>query len=79
MSFWDNCQRLIAFTLQAVHLKSFLMSGRHDVICPMISAWALRRALEKSELRIVPDGAHSPMDAGMIHELVQATEDFKGV
>ncbi len=54
-----------------------IVQGRHDVICPMISAWELHKALENSDLRIVPDGAHSPMDAGMIHELVQASEDFK--
>jgi len=56
-----------------------IVQGRHDVLCPPISAWDLHKALPGSDLRIVPDGAHSPMDAGMIHELVQASEDFKTI
>lgn len=56
-----------------------IVQGRHDVICPPVSAWNLHKALPGSDLRIVPDGAHSPMDAGMIHELVQASEDFKSL
>jgi proline iminopeptidase len=59
------------------HIPCRIVQGRHDVICPMVSAWDLHKALAESDLRIVPDGAHSPMDRGMIHELVQATEDFK--
>ena len=56
-----------------------IVQGRYDVICPMVSAWQLHKALPKSELRIVPNGAHSPMDDGMIAELVGATEDFKSL
>jgi proline iminopeptidase len=54
-----------------------IVQGRHDVLCPPISAWDLHKALPGSDLRIVPDGAHSPLESGMIHELVQASEDFK--
>ena len=54
-----------------------IVQGRHDVLCPPISAWDLHKSLPGSDLRIVPDGAHSPMEPGMVHELVQASEDFK--
>ena len=54
-----------------------IVQGRYDVICPTVSAWELHQALPKSELRIVPDGSHSPMEAPMVHELVEASEDFK--
>lgn len=66
----DNCGSIS-------HIPCRIVQGRHDIICPMISAWELHKALPRSELRIVPDGAHSPMDPGMVHELVQASEDFK--
>jgi proline iminopeptidase len=69
------------YLLEQVHkireIPCRIVQGRHDVICPPISAWDLHKALPGSDLRIVPDGAHSPMDQGMIHELVQASEDFK--
>ncbi len=54
-----------------------IVQGRYDIICPVRSAWNLHQALPKSELRIVAEGAHSPMEAAMAHELVRATEDFK--
>ncbi|MCC6963484.1 MAG: prolyl aminopeptidase [candidate division Zixibacteria bacterium] len=54
-----------------------IVQGRYDVICPVRSAWDSHRHLPASDLRIVPDGAHSPMEPGMTSELVQATEDFK--
>ncbi len=56
-----------------------IVQGRHDVICPTISAWQLHKALPKSELRIVADGSHSPMDRGMAAELVQASDDFRSL
>ncbi len=56
-----------------------IVQGRHDVICPPASAWELHKALPESEITLVPDGAHSPMDPGMAAALVQATEDFKSV
>jgi proline iminopeptidase len=56
-----------------------IVQGRYDIICPMISAWKLHKALPNSELRIVPEGAHSPMDEGMVQELVTASEDFKSL
>ena len=54
-----------------------IVQGRYDIICPMISAWQLHKALPKSELVIVPDGSHSPLDKTMASELVQATEIYK--
>ena len=54
-----------------------IVQGRYDVICPMVSAWDLHKALPKYDLRIVPDGSRSPLNPGMIHELIQASEDFK--
>lgn len=56
-----------------------IVQGRYDIICPVTSAWDLHKRLPQSDLRIVADGAHSPMEPGMIHELVLASEDFKAL
>jgi proline iminopeptidase len=61
------------------HIPCRIVQGRYDVICPVHSAWELHQALPKSDLRVVPDGAHSPLEPGMVHELVTATEDFKSL
>ncbi len=58
------------------HIPCRIVQGRHDVICPTISAWQLHRALPKSELKIVADGCHSPMDRGMAAEILQASKEF---
>ena len=59
------------------HIPCRIVQGRYDIICPMQSAWDLHKAHPKSDLRIVLDGSHSPLDEGMLDQLVQATEDFK--
>ena len=68
----DNADRI-------AHIPCRIVQGRYDIICPVRSAWDLHRALPKSDLRIVPDGSHSPMEDGMIHELVLGGEDFKSL
>ena len=69
------------YLLENVHLIKDIplriVQGRYDVICPTRSAWDLHKAVPHSELRIVPDGAHSPMDEGMADALVEGSEDFK--
>lgn len=54
-----------------------IVHGRYDMVCPARSAWDLHRAFKGSELRYVPDAGHSASEPGLVHELVQATEDFK--
>lgn len=54
-----------------------IIHGRYDVVCPPQSAWDLHKALPGSEIRFVADAGHSATEPGMVHELVQATQDFK--
>ncbi len=54
-----------------------IVQGRYDLICPMVSAWELHKALPNSRLEIVPDGSHSPLGPGMVDRLVAASEEFK--
>jgi proline iminopeptidase len=61
----------------ALRLPCRIVQGRYDVVCPARSAWDLHRALPGSEIRFVADAGHSSSEPGMIHELVQSTEDFK--
>lgn len=56
-----------------------IVQGRYDVICPVRSAWDLHRVWPASRLTVVPDGSHSPMDAGMAQQLVAVTEELKSL
>lgn len=66
----ENADRLAGIRTRIVH-------GRYDMACPVESAWALHRALPRSEIRIVPDAGHSATEPGIMRELVRATDDFR--
>jgi proline iminopeptidase len=59
------------------HIPAVIVQGRYDVVCPMESAWALHRAWPEADLRLVPDAGHSALEAGITHELLEATDRFR--
>ena len=73
----DNYLLENAYLINDIPLR--IVQGRYDVICPASSAWDLHNAMPHSDLRIVTDGAHSPMDTGMARALVEGSEDFKNL
>jgi proline iminopeptidase len=58
------------------HIPAVIVQGRHDVVCPMFTAWDLHRAWPEAELRIVGDAGHSAFEPGITDELVRATDRF---
>jgi len=58
------------------HLPAVIVQGRHDVVCPMATAWDLHRAWPEADLRIVADAGHSAFEPGITDELVRATDRF---
>ncbi len=68
----NNCNTI-------AHIPCHIIQGRYDTICPPVSAWELHRALPNSTLKIVPDGAHSPLDGGMTQELVAASNSCRSI
>jgi proline iminopeptidase len=59
------------------HIPCVIVQGRYDVVCPMESAWALKKAWPEAELLISLDAGHSAFEAGNISGLVTATDRFK--
>jgi proline iminopeptidase len=60
------------------HIPAVIVQGRYDVVCPILSAWELHKAWPEADFRVVPDAGHSVTEPGVIHELVSATDKFKG-
>ncbi|WP_327114285.1 prolyl aminopeptidase [Nocardia sp. NBC_01730] len=58
------------------HIPAVIVHGRHDIVCPAVSAWDLHRAWPGSELRIVDDAGHTANEPGITHHLVEATDRF---
>ncbi|MBF6236532.1 prolyl aminopeptidase [Nocardia otitidiscaviarum] len=59
------------------HIPGVIVQGRHDIVCPAVSAWDLHRAWHNSELHIVPDAGHAANEPGITHHLVEATDKFR--
>jgi proline iminopeptidase len=74
---WDSYLLDKAPIIQTIPTR--VIQGRYDMVCPIRSAWDLKKAVPSIDLRIVPDGGHSIKDPGITSELIQATEDFKAL
>lgn len=59
------------------HIPTRIVQGRHDLVCPMETAWDLHRAFPEADFRVVQDAGHSALEPGNRSELIQATDDFK--
>ena len=59
------------------HLPAVIVQGRHDIVCPAVSAWDLHRAWPNSTLHLVADAGHAASEPGIAQRLVQATDDFR--
>jgi proline iminopeptidase len=60
------------------HLPAVIVQGRHDVVCPMMTAWELHRAWPEADFRVVANAGHSAFEVGITDELVRATDRFAG-
>jgi len=57
-------------------LKTVIVHGRYDVICPVENAWELHRAFPEAELHIIPDAGHSLSEAGITAKLIEYTDKW---
>jgi proline iminopeptidase len=60
------------------HIPTTIVQGRYDCVCPMRSAWDLKKAFPEAELNVVIAG-HSAFDPLVAQELVKATNKYKKV
>jgi proline iminopeptidase len=58
------------------HIPVSIVQGRYDIVCPAISAHELHKALPHSKVVYTLTG-HSGFEKEIIHNLVQATEEYK--
>jgi len=58
------------------HIPTVVVQGRYDVVCPITTAWALKKAFPELTLHIVSDAGHSAREPGISRILVQTTDSF---
>ncbi|MCE1254026.1 MAG: prolyl aminopeptidase, partial [Anaerolineae bacterium] len=57
-TFFPTPNYLLEQTAAIRSIPTRIVQGRYDVICPMTSAWELKKALPQADLRIVPDAGY---------------------
>ncbi|KAF8699119.1 Proline iminopeptidase, partial [Rhizoctonia solani] len=58
------------------HIPTIVVQGRYDVVCPITTAWALKKEWPDIELHIVPDAGHSAREPGTAKLLTEAADKF---
>ncbi len=58
-------------------IPGIIVQGRHDVVCPLRSAWDLHRAWPQANLEVIADAGHSAFEPGITDALVRATDTFR--
>ena len=76
--FFEHDDQLLRNVDRIRHIPTTIVQGRYDVVCPLRSAWDLHRAWPEADLRIVQDAGHSAFEPGITHELLEATDRFRG-
>ncbi len=74
--FFEREDQLLMQCDRIRHLPIVIVQGRYDVVCPMVSAWELHRALPEAEFIVVPDAGHSMTEPGICSALIEATDRF---
>ena len=70
---------ILKATATLANIPTVIVQGRYDMVCPPITAWELAQAMPHAKLVMVADAGHSAMELGIMHALIAATEEFKGL
>lgn len=57
-------------------IPTHIVHGRYDLLTPMSSAWALKRALPQAGLEIIGDAGHASLEPGIVDALLWASSHF---
>jgi len=72
--FFDGDGWLIKNVHRIADLPGWIVQGRFDVVTPLESAWALRKAWPAARFEIIWDAGHASTEPGIIDALVRATD-----
>ena len=59
------------------NIKSFIVQGRHDVICPPFTALKLANFWDDTKIEIVDDAGHSGFETNISKKLINALQMIK--
>jgi len=71
--FFEGDSQLLEDADRLKDIPTIIVQGRYDIICPMITAWELKKAMPHAEMDIVT-GGHAANDPAIAEALVRATD-----
>jgi proline iminopeptidase len=74
--FFERANQLLENVERIRHIRSVIVQGRYDVVCPPITAWELHRVWPEAEWILVPDAGHSMSEPGIRNALLEASDRF---
>lgn len=75
--FNDYENHIIEHVANIQNIPTTIIHGRYDMDCRMRGAYMLHKAMKNAKLIVVDDAGHSSSEPGILHELIEATEDMK--
>jgi proline iminopeptidase len=76
--FFKTDDQLLKQAHRLAAIPGIIVHGRYDVVTPVKNALDLHRAWPEAELKIVADSGHATTEPGIVHELITATNRFRG-
>ena len=55
-------------------IPTYIVQGRYDVVCPMISAWDLYKKIPESKFYVIQDAGHSMLEDNIREKLIKITD-----
>jgi len=77
--FFPEDNHLINNVQKIQNIPGVIVHGRYDVVCPFKNAWDLHKAWPAARFVPVANAGHAVDEPGILHALITATEDFKGL
>jgi len=74
--FFAQDGQLLANAHRLKAIPGVIIQGRYDVVTPMETAWALRRAWPEARFEIIADAGHTATEPGIADALIRATDGF---
>jgi proline iminopeptidase len=76
--FFDEDGWLLKNIHRVANIPGWIVQGRFDVVTPLESAWALKKAWSAARFEIIWDAGHASTEPGIIDALIRATDQALG-
>lgn len=76
--FFESDNWLLENVHKISHLPTWIVHGRYDVVCPVESAWDLKKQLPNAELHIMQNSGHSLSEPEIKDKIIEITDSIGG-